>query len=126
MNRFRSLRGGGSYLTVFLTMAGASGVFLFLTYYLQDTRGYSPVDTGLAYLPMLVTALAIAITSNVVLLPRTGPKPLVAAGMLLAAAGMAWLTRIGLRSGYASALLGPLLLVGAGTGLALSLAQSAT
>lgn len=126
MNRFRSLRGGGSYLTVFLTMAGASGVFLFLTYYLQDTRGYSPVITGLAYLPLLAAATFAAMAANLMLLPRTGPKPLVAAGMLLAAAGMAWLTRIGLRSGYASALLGPLLLVGAGTGLALSLAQSAT
>jgi hypothetical protein len=120
------LRGGGSYLTVFLTMAGASGVFLFLTYYLQDTRGYSPVITGLAYLPLLAAATFAAMAANLMLLPRTGPKPLVAAGMLLAAAGMAWLTRIGLRSGYASALLGPLLLVGAGTGLALSLAQSAT
>jgi EmrB/QacA subfamily drug resistance transporter len=111
---------GGSYLAVFLVMAGASGVFLFLTYYLQDTRGYSPVATGLAYLPMLVTALAISIASNVVLLPRTGPKPLVAVGMLLAAAGMVWLTRIGLHSGYAAAILGPLLISGAGMGLVVS------
>jgi hypothetical protein len=66
---------GGSFLAVFLVMAGASGVFLFLTYYLQDTRGYTPVGTGIAYLPMLVTALVISITCNVVLLPRTGPKP---------------------------------------------------
>ena len=111
---------GGSYLAVFLVMAGASGVFLFLTYYLQDTRGYSPVATGLAYLPMLVTALAISIASNVVLLPRTGPKPLVAVGMLLVAAGMVWLTRIGLHSGYAAAILGPLLISGAGMGLVVS------
>jgi hypothetical protein len=94
--------------------AGVSGVFLFLTYYLQDTRGYSPVATGLAYLPMLVTALVISITCNVALLPRTGPKPLVAAGMLLAAGGMVWLTRIGLHSGYVAAILGPLLISGAG------------
>jgi hypothetical protein len=40
---------GGAYLAVFLVMAGVSGVFLFLTYYLQDTRGYTPVGTGLAY-----------------------------------------------------------------------------
>jgi hypothetical protein len=111
---------GGSFLAVFLVMAGASGVFLFLTYYLQETRGYSPVHTGLAYLPMLVTALVISITCNIVLLPRTGPKPLVVAGMLLAAGGMAWLTRIGLASGYATDLLGPLLLSGAGMGLVVS------
>jgi EmrB/QacA subfamily drug resistance transporter len=115
---------GGSYLAVFLVMAGASGVFLFLTYYLQETRGYSPVHTGLAYLPMLVTALVISITCNIKLLPRTGPKPLVAAGMLLAAAGMAWLTRIGLSSGYAADLLGPLILSGAGMGLVVSPAMN--
>jgi EmrB/QacA subfamily drug resistance transporter len=111
---------GGSYLAVFLVMAGVSGVFLFLTYYLQATRGYSPVATGLAYLPMLVISLAASIGSNIMLLPRTGPRPLVAAGMLLAAGGMAWLTRIGLHSGYAAALLGPLLICGAGIGLVIS------
>jgi MFS family permease len=115
---------GGSYLAVFLLMAGVSGVFLFLTYYLQQTRGYSPVATGLAYLPMLVTAMVAAMASNIRLLPRTGPRPLVALGMLLAAGGMLWLTRIGLHSGYLSALLGPLLICGAGMGLALSPAMN--
>ncbi len=47
------------------------------------------------------------------LLPRTGPRPLVTVGLLLAAAGMAWLTRIGLHSGYTSTILGPLLAAGA-------------
>jgi hypothetical protein len=60
----------------------------------QDTRGYSPVETGFAYLPMVVISLVGSVGSNIVLLPRTGPKPLVAAGMLLAAGGMVWLTRI--------------------------------
>jgi hypothetical protein len=86
----------------------------------QDTRGYSPVETGFAYLPMVVISLVGSVGSNIVLLPRTGPKPLVAAGMLLAAGGMVWLTRIGLHSGYAADLLGPLLLSGAGLGLAIS------
>src|SRR5215468_5418682 len=52
--------------------------------------------------------------SNVVLLPRLGPKPLVPAGMLLAAASLVWLTRIGLHSGYATAVLGPLMAAGLG------------
>ena len=52
--------------------------------------------------------------SNVVLLPRLGPKPLVTAGMLLAAGGLVWLTRIGVHSGYATAVLGPLMVAGAG------------
>jgi len=111
---------GGSYLAIFLAMAGVSAVFLFLTYYLQDTRGYSPVETGLAYLPMLVISMVASIGSNIVLLPRTGPKPLVVVGMLLVAGAMVWLTRIGLHSGYAATLLGPLLICGAGLGLAIS------
>jgi hypothetical protein len=57
--------------------------------------------------------------SNIVLMPRTGPKPLVGLGMLIAAAGMAWLTRIGVHSGYASAVLGPMLVTGAGIGLSM-------
>ena len=115
---------GGCYLAVFLLMTGASGVFLFLTYYLQDIHGYSPVAAGLAYLPMLATALIFAMTSNVVLLPRTGPRPLVTAGMLLAAGGMAWLTGLGTHSSYTSALLGPLLIIGTGMGLAMSPASN--
>jgi MFS family permease len=50
-------------------------------------------------------------------MPRFGPKPMVIAGMLLNAAGMVWLTRIGAHSGYASTLLGPLMVIGTGMGL---------
>ena len=110
----------GAYLAVFLVMAGMSGVFLFLTYYLQETLRYSAVSTGLAYLPLLAAAMVTGILSNLRLLPRFGPKPLVALGMLLAAVGMVWLTRITPDSEYAAALLGPLLVTGAGTGLAVS------
>ncbi|MDX6349027.1 MAG: hypothetical protein QOF84_3817 [Streptomyces sp.] len=115
---------GGSYVAVFLIMAGASGVFLFLTYYLQVTRGYSAVATGLAFLPMLVTALITSLLSNIKLLPRTGPQPLVVLGMLMAATGTAWMTGIGLHTGYASAILGPLLVTGAGMGLVVSPAMN--
>ena len=94
-------------------MSGASGVFLFLTYYPQVARGYSAVSTGLAFMPMLVTALTASLLSNIKLLPRTGPQPLIALGMLLAAGGMAWLTGIGQHTAYASTILGPLLLAGA-------------
>jgi hypothetical protein len=60
--------------------------------------------------------------SNVVLLPRLGPKPLVTAGMLLAAGSLVWLTGIGVHSGYASAVLGPLM--GAGLGFGFTIAPS--
>ena len=110
---------GGAYLAVLIAGAGMFGIFLFLTYYLQTILGYSPVVTGLAFLPTIAMVMLFSQVANVILMPRIGPKLLVGVGMLLAAAGMMWLTRIGVHSNYASAILGPLLLTGAGIGLAL-------
>jgi EmrB/QacA subfamily drug resistance transporter len=107
---------GGAYLAVLIVGAGMFGIFLFLTYYLQQSLGYSPVITGVAFLPMIAMVVVAANLSNVVLMPRVGPKPLVTAGMLLAAAALVWLTRIGVHSGYAESVLGPLLVAGLGFG----------
>ncbi len=111
---------GGAYLAVLIVGAGMFGVFLFLTYYMQLSLHYSPVVSGVAFLPMIVMVVVSANLSNVVLLPRTGPKPLVTVGMLLAAGSLMWLTRIGLHSGYASAVLGPLMVAGLGFGLTMA------
>ena len=110
---------GGAYLAVLVAGAGMFGIFLFLTYYLQTILGYSPVVTGVAFLPTIVMVMLFAQISNVMLMPRIGPKLLVAVGMLLAAAGMVWLTRIGVHSSYASAIVGPMLVTGAGIGLSM-------
>ena len=111
---------GGAYLTVLTVGVGMYGVFLFLTYYMQQTLGYSPVVSGVAFLPMIATVVVAANLSNVVLLPRLGPKPLVTTGMLLAAGSLVWLTRIGLHSGYAAAVLGPLMAAGLGFGFTIA------
>jgi EmrB/QacA subfamily drug resistance transporter len=106
----------GAYLGMLIAGAGMFGIFLFATYYLQTTLGYSPVVTGLAFLPMVVVLMVSANVGQIVLMPRTGPKPLVGLGMLVAAGGMVWLTRIGVHSGYAPAILGPLMVTAAGLG----------
>ena len=111
---------GGAYLAVLIVGAGMFGIFLFLTYYLQQTLGYSPVVSGVAFLPMIAMVVVAANLSNVVLLPRLGPRPLVTAGMLLAAGSLVWLTRIGLHSGYAAAVLGPLMTAGLGIGFTIA------
>jgi EmrB/QacA subfamily drug resistance transporter len=110
---------GGAYLAVLVTGAGMFGIFLFLTYYLQTILGYSPLKTGLAFLPTIAMVMLFAQIANIVLMPRIGPKLLVGVGMLLAAAGMAWLTRLGVHSSYGSAIVGPMLVAGAGIGLAM-------
>jgi EmrB/QacA subfamily drug resistance transporter len=113
---------GAAYLAILIVGAGMFGIFLFLTYYLQDTLGYSPVVTGLAFLPMIAGVATSSNLSNIVLLPRIGPKPIVSAGLVLAATGMALLTRIGPQSGYVTDILGPIIVTGLGMGLVFSTA----
>jgi EmrB/QacA subfamily drug resistance transporter len=111
---------GAAYLGILIVGAGMFGVFLFLTYYMQVTLHYSPVVSGLAFLPMVVCIAAAANVSNIVLLPRIGPKPLVVAGTLALAGAQVWLTRIGVRGDYAGSILGPLMVTGLGMGLMFS------
>ena len=107
---------GGAYLAVLIVGAGMFGIFLFLTYYLQQTLGYSPVITGVAFLPMIAMVVVSANLSNVVLMPRFGPKPLVTDRHAARRGRLVWLTRIGVHSGYAESVLGPLLVAGLGFG----------
>jgi EmrB/QacA subfamily drug resistance transporter len=111
---------GAANLAVLTAGVGMFGIFLFLTYYMQQTLHYSPVVSGVAFLPTIAMVVVAANLANVVLLPRFGPKPLITAGLLLAAVGLVWLTRIGLHSGYASAVLGPLVLAGLGFGFTIA------
>ena len=69
---------------------------------------------------MIALVVISSNVSNIVLMPRFGPKPLVPLGMLLGAAGMAWLTRIGVHSTYAADVLPPLLIVGAALGMVIA------
>jgi EmrB/QacA subfamily drug resistance transporter len=110
---------GGSFLAIATASAGLFGLFLFLTFYLQDTKGFTALETGLAFLPL---SFSIGPTVGIVttrVLPRTGPRPLVPAGMAIAALGMVLLTRIGVDTAYASHVLPSLVLIGVGFGLTL-------
>ena len=111
---------GGSMLTMLIASAGLFGIFLFLTYYLQETLGFSPVKTGIAFLPMVAALVATAQVSNRILLPRVGPKPIVPVGFLSAALGMFLLHLVGLHSSYWTRVLPSLLLVGLGFGLSVA------
>ncbi|MCW3057156.1 MAG: transporter, partial [Solirubrobacterales bacterium] len=93
------------------------GVFLFLTYYLQRTLGFSPVTTGLAFLPMMATIVTAATLISTRILPRTGPRPLIPTGMVVAGLAMLLLTRVGVHSAYATHVLPSLIVLGAGMGM---------
>ena len=111
---------GGSMLAMLFASIGIFGVFLFLTYYLQGTLGFSPVKTGVAFLPMVAALAGMAQVSNRVLLPRIGPKIIVPIGLLLDAAAMYMLHLVGLHSSYVTHVLPYLVLLGSGFGLSLA------
>src|SRR5258708_5179604 len=112
--------GGGAYASMPIGTAGLFGILLFLTSYLQQTLGYSPLVTGVAFLPMSGGLIVMANLSTTVLMPRFGPKPLVASGMLAAAGAAAWLGQLGLHTGYPTRVLGPLLLTRIGLGMGIA------
>jgi EmrB/QacA subfamily drug resistance transporter len=111
---------GGSYLSVGLTGIAVFGVFLFLTYYLQQIKGYSPVTSGLAFLPMIACILLASNTSSIVLLPRVGPRNLIVTGMVLGGASMGYLTTLTVTSSYATHIVPPLVAMGLGFGMIFS------
>jgi len=111
---------GGCYLAVGIVGIGLFGASFFLTFYLQQTLGYSPVQTGFAFLPQVAAIMLTGPVSSALLLPRTGPRPLVTAGMVLAAAGMIILTQLHADSTYAEHVLPGLVVMGLGLGLVIA------
>ena len=89
---------GGAFLSALLIGVGLFGVFLFLTFYLQVTLGYSALMTGVAFLPFTFGIISGAGVSAA--LSRVGPRLLMSGGLLLAAIGMAMLTRIGVDTSF--------------------------
>ncbi len=108
---------GGSYLALAIVGLGTFGVFLFLTYYLQQTKGYSPSRTGIAFLPLAAASVISAAVANARVVPRIGPGPVVALGMALSAIAMGLFAQLGVHSSYAADLLPAQVLVGVGLGL---------
>jgi hypothetical protein len=111
---------GGAYLSMFIVGAGLFGIFLFLSYYLQQTLGYSPLVTGVAFLPFSAGSALASNLATIVLMPRVGPRPLVAGGMLAAAGGAVWLAQLGPHTGYGAGVVGPLILAAAGMGMVIA------
>ena len=85
--------------TQVIANAGFFAMFFFLTLYMQGVLGYSPIEAGIAYLPVtLAVGLATGVSTK--LLPRTGTRPVIVAGALLGAAGIFWLARIPVDGSY--------------------------
>jgi EmrB/QacA subfamily drug resistance transporter len=114
---FRNRTLTGANVIRVLAAASLFSMFFFLTLYMQQVLGYSPIKAGLSYLPL---ALMIIVASRVAsqLVTRAGYKPVLAAGMVLIAAGLAWFSQVPVGGGFAADILGPSLIAAAGLGFA--------
>lgn len=115
---------GGVYLALGLAIIGMFGLFLFLTYYMQVVKGYSPVKSGLSFLPMIVGMIAGSTQIGTRLMTRVPARVLMGPGFLVAAVGMLMLTQIDLDTSYPLLILPAFLLLGLGMGTAFMPAMS--
>ncbi|MFJ6519308.1 MFS transporter [Streptomyces filamentosus] len=115
---------GGVYLSLGLAVIGMFGLFLFLTYYLQVVKGYSPVLTGFAFLPMIAGMIIGSTQIGTRLMTRVPPRLLMGPGFLTAAIGMLMLTQLEVDTSYAGLILPAQLLLGLGMGTAFMPAMS--
>jgi EmrB/QacA subfamily drug resistance transporter len=107
---------GGAFLSSLFVGFSMLGTFLFLTYFLQGTLGYSALRTGFAFLPFSA-GIILGATVASRLLPRTGAKGLMFFGLSLAATGLVWFTQLRTGSTYLAHILAPEILVSIGMGL---------
>jgi EmrB/QacA subfamily drug resistance transporter len=107
----------GAYVARLLMMAGMMGMFFFLTQFMQDVLGYSALQTGLGFLPLTIALFSASQASARVLVERFGDRRVMVAGATLSTVSMLWLTQLAESSGYLS-VLGPLVLLGIGNGIA--------
>ncbi len=116
MRVLRSRDRSGSYLLMLCVGTAMFGMFFFLTIFVQTVWGYSPLKSGVSYLPM-VAMIMVASGAGSQLVPRIGARPLLIAGSVIGTGGMFWLSRINEHSTYVSGLLGPMLVTAFGLGL---------
>jgi len=107
---------GGSYIVSILLGAGLLGMFLFMTFYFQGTLHWSPLKSGLAYLPFSAAIILIAGVGSA-LLPKVGPLKMMATGGVLATAALIWLTSLKADSSYVGMIMPIFVVMATGMGL---------
>lgn len=115
---------GAANLVILVSGVGMFGVFLFLTYYVQLVLRFSPLLSGVAFLPMIGVLVVTSAIATGRLLPRFGPRWIVAAGMALAAVGLVIFAQLGVGSTYGSGVVPGLLVMGIGLGLVFGAAMN--
>ncbi len=101
-----------AYSSILIAAVGMFGIFLFVTYYLQTSLHFTPIQAGLSFLPMIGMLILAAQFGTNFFVPRFGPKIMVPFGMVLGTIGMLYLTHLDLNSTYAADVLPPLMILG--------------
>lgn len=116
LRMFADRNRAGTYVIMLSLAAAMFGMFFFIVQFVQNVLGFSPIESGLGFLPVTVAIVTAAGLSQR-FLPRFGPKPFMVAGSALVGTGLTWLTFIRTDSSYLSGVLGPMVLFGFGMGL---------
>lgn len=109
---------GGAYLSSALAMAANFTQFLFLTYYMQNVLGFTPLLTGVAFLPLVICLIIGTTQLGTRLVTRVSPRWLMSGGYLVGAVGMLWLSRIAPANDYLTVVLPASIVMGLGIGAA--------
>lgn len=116
LRMFADRNRSGTYVIMLSLAAAMFGMFFYIVLFVQNVLGYSPIKSGVAFLPVTV-AIAVGAGLSQRFLPTLGPKPFLLAGSALVVVGLAWQTLISPDSSYAGGVLGPMLVFGFGMGL---------
>ncbi|MEU1147700.1 MFS transporter [Streptomyces sp. NPDC005863] len=116
LRMFADRNRSGTYVIMLSLAAAMFGIFFFIVLFVQNILGYTPIEAGLAFLPVtMVIAVGAGLSQK--FLPVLGPKPFMVSGSVIVALGLGWLTLLGPDSSYLGGVLGPMLLFGFGMGL---------
>ncbi|MDJ0346133.1 MFS transporter [Streptomyces sp. H10-C2] len=116
LHMFADRNRAGTYGIMLSLAAAIFSMFFFLTLFVQNVLNFSPLQAGLAFLPVsAVIAVGAGLASQ--LLPKYGPKPFMVTGSILCAAGLSWLTQTDIHSTYLGSILGPMLIFSLGMGM---------
>ncbi len=114
---FANRERAGAYLARVLFVGAMFGQFFFLTQYLQGVKGYSPIEAGLAFLPLTLVMFSMVFVVPR-LVARVGNARLLAGGVVIALTGMMWLSRLTEHTPYLTGIALPMLVLGVGAGAA--------
>ncbi|WP_329333892.1 MFS transporter [Streptomyces sp. NBC_00663] len=116
LRMFADRNRSGTYVIMLSLAAAMFGMFFYIVLFVQNVLDYTPIEAGLAFLPVtVVIALGAGLSQR--FLPVLGPKPFMLAGSALAVLGLFWQTLLNSDSSYVGGILGPMLVFGFGMGL---------